>query len=210
MLGNKNFTELPRPKFPSQLEVFQPHGWILSLFLLFDLWKRTRSRYAIIVLNFFLIEKHHLKDLVVIRNRLLIDIFFWVFLKRFVSINETPLTSFVFWIKWAAGQSLWLCLMLRTVVTFTFFVFRKADNKWIVIVLLSLLTHGLRSNRSLVLFAPYWAIDILWNWVLLNEPLRFCLSLLWILVPIFINVLRCTDVVEIHVCNQINIKKYIF
>ena len=103
MLGDKDFAELPRPKFPSQLEVLDLHEGLLGLFLLFDLRKRPSSLHAVIILSFLLIKKDHLKNLIIIRYRLLIGIHLWIILKRFTPINETPLIALILGVIRSAG-----------------------------------------------------------------------------------------------------------
>ena len=95
VLGDKDFTELPRPKFPSQLEVLNLHEGFFGLFLLFNLGRGPGSRYTVIKLSFFLIEKDHLKDLVVVGDQLFVGIDLRVVLKRFAPINETSLVPLV-------------------------------------------------------------------------------------------------------------------
>jgi hypothetical protein len=95
VLGDEDFTELPRPKFPSQLEVLNLHEGSFGLFLLFNLGRRPGSGDTFIKLSFFFIEKNHLKDMVVVGDRLFVGINLRVVLKRFAPINETSLVPLV-------------------------------------------------------------------------------------------------------------------
>lgn len=168
MLCEEDFTELSCSEFSADLEVLYLHWGILYFLFLLDLGKGACRGDAVVILIFLFIEEDHFEDLVVIVERLFINLILGPVLERLVAIDEVPLIPLILRVIGSAGEGLGFDLMIGTIIALAILVFRETDKIRAVVVLFVFLGEGFWWNRGLVFFTPDWAVYVLCDAFLLD------------------------------------------